>query len=188
MVSPLVIDNWASALFDVIITQTDDVTKVVAEIKSLVTLWKEIPAYKALLAQANFPLVDKLKLLQEAFANELQSDLYHFLCLLVKQNRIVVFENICHVLLTKFASAKHEYFGQVFSVIKLTNDQMTAIQKKLYTKFAVKVQLVNIVDKSLIGGVKVCFQDYVFDNSIKELLANWRQTSLLAAKGEINGT
>ena len=182
------IDNWASALFDVIISRQIDVTKVVAEIKSLVELWKEIPAYKALLAQTNFPLVDKLKLLQEAFALKLQQDVYHFLCLMVKQNRIMAFEAICHALLTKFASAKHEYFGQVFSVVKLTNEQLTAIQKKLYAKFAVKVQLVNMVDKSLIGGVKVCFQDYVFDNSIKELLASWRQTSLLAAKGEINGT
>ena len=188
MVSPLVIDNWASALFDVIIHQKIDLTRVVGEITSLAKLWKEIPAYGALLAEANFPLVAKLKLLQAAFANQLQPDLYHFLCLLVKQNRIVVFENICHALLTKFASAKHEYFGQVFSVVKLTNEQLAAIQKKLYTKFAVKVQLVNIVDKSLIGGVKVCFQDYVFDNSIKELLASWRQTSLLATKGEINGT
>ena len=188
MVSPLVIDNWASALFDVIIRQTDDVTKVATEIKSLLQLWKEIPAYGALLAQANFPLVAKLKILEEAFAGKLQQDLYHFLCLLVKQNRIIAFENICHALLTKFSSAKHEYFGQVFSVVKLTNEQLAAIQKKLYAKFAVKVQLVNIVDQSLIGGVKVCFQDYVFDNSIKELLASWRQTSLLGAKGEINGT
>ena len=188
MVSPLVIDNWASALFDIIIWKKIDVTRVMEEIKSLAQLWKEIPAYKILLAQTNFPLVDKLKLLEEAFAAELHSDVYHFLCLLVKQNRIVVFENICHALLTKFASAKHEYFGQAFSVVKLTNAQLTAIQKKLYNKFAVKVQLVNIVDKSLIAGVKVCFQDYVFDNSIKESLASWRQTSLLNSKGEINGT
>ena len=182
MVNPLVVDNWATALLDVSLMRHDNLEAIVAEIKDLLVVLQQTTSYLKMLAQPTFPLKTKLKLLEQLWAKRLTADLYHFICLVVRKNRVASLTAILKITLKKFYHLKHEYFGQVYSVIKLTPKQMEQIRAKLYDKFAVVVKLINILDQSLIGGVKVCFQDYVFDSSIKELLASWRQKSLFEQK------
>lgn len=68
--------------------------------------------------------------------------------------------------------------GIAFSAEKLSPAEMTAIEKALEKKLGSKVALTNMVDHTLLGGVKVSIDDKVFDGTLKgrlnELAKNLR--------------
>lgn len=66
--------------------------------------------------------------------------------------------------------------GIVYSVNPLDQNQMLKIENAISSKLDCKVELVNIIDEKLIGGVKVQVEDKIFDGSIKNRLENLKNT------------
>lgn len=60
--------------------------------------------------------------------------------------------------------------GIIYTSMKLTNEQIANIEKSISSKINKKVYLTQKIDHELIGGIKVCINDYVFDASIKNKL------------------
>lgn len=60
--------------------------------------------------------------------------------------------------------------GFVYSVQRLSKDEINKISLAIEKKINKKIALTNRLDDSLIGGVKVIVDDYVFDASIKNKL------------------
>ena len=60
--------------------------------------------------------------------------------------------------------------GIVYSVDILDDTQVEQIEQALAKKLNVSVELTNLVDTRLIGGVKVVIEDKVYDGSIKNKL------------------
>ena len=75
--------------------------------------------------------------------------------------------------------------GIVYTTIKLTSKQLTAIEKKVSKLLNANVTLTNIIDKSILGGLKVQVEDYILDDSIKNHLLQLKETITLK-KGESN--
>ena len=70
-----------------------------------------------------------------------------------------------------FISLVNEYRGVkeglVYSTEKLSEAQLTKLNKKISEVENIPVDLKNIIDPSLIGGVKVVINDHIYDGSIK---------------------
>ena len=66
--------------------------------------------------------------------------------------------------------------GIVYSVNPLDQNQMLKIENAISVKLNCKVELVNVIDEKLIGGVKVQVEDKIFDGSIKNRLENLKNT------------
>ena len=70
-----------------------------------------------------------------------------------------------------FISLVNEYRGVkeglVYSTEKLSDAQLTKLNKKISEAENIPVDLKNIIDPSLIGGVKVVINDHIYDGSIK---------------------
>lgn len=73
--------------------------------------------------------------------------------------------------------------GVVYTTIKLTSKQIKALEMKVSSILNANVTLVNKLDESLLGGFKIQVEDYILDDSIKNRLANLKQTIILK-KGE----
>ena len=73
--------------------------------------------------------------------------------------------------------------GVVYTTIKLTSIQIKALEMKVSSILNANVTLVNKLDESLLGGFKIQVEDYILDDSIKNRLANLKQTIILK-KGE----
>lgn len=57
--------------------------------------------------------------------------------------------------------------GVIFSVERLDESQISSIETAIAKKEQVKIELKNVIDKSLIGGLKVFINGHVYDDSIK---------------------
>lgn len=71
--------------------------------------------------------------------------------------------------------------GFVYSTYKLSKEEIEKISKSLEVRTTRKVELTNLIDESLIGGVKVIIKDRVYDGSVKYKLESMK--SKLIKKG-----
>jgi F-type H+-transporting ATPase subunit delta len=85
-------------------------------------------------------------------------------------------------ILSSFNSLCNEHFGVlegiIYSVEPLDKKYIQQIQDILSKKENVKCELKNIIDKSLIGGLKVMINDHIYDDSIKFHLEKMKSTLL----------
>lgn len=70
------------------------------------------------------------------------------------------------------------HYGRVLSVVPLTEPEMTALSKKITNLLNYKVILVNHIDPSLIGGIKVIVKNYIYDGTIRTKLQALKQQLL----------
>ena len=66
--------------------------------------------------------------------------------------------------------------GVIYSVNKLSNEQIEKIQESLSTRLNCKVELTNSIDEKLLGRVKVTIEDKILDGSIKNKLEKLKES------------
>ena len=65
--------------------------------------------------------------------------------------------------------------GLVYSTLKLDQKVINQIEEKISKVEHQKVELKNIIDPTLIGGVKVVVHDRIYDGSIKHHIENMKK-------------
>jgi ATP synthase F1 delta subunit len=77
-------------------------------------------------------------------------------------------------ILFKFIDLSRDYFGllnvSIYSAAPLEYTQLTEIENKLMSAFDKHVSMVNIIDPSLLGGIKIIAGNVVIDTTIKKAL------------------
>ncbi len=66
--------------------------------------------------------------------------------------------------------------AQIISANKLTKKETDELVKKLEAKFSKKVEATVVIDKEILGGVKIIVGDTVIDASVKSQLQNLAYT------------
>lgn len=121
---------------------------------------------------------NKKDLLNKIFRNDLDLEVMHFLFLIIDKKRINYLEKI----FIEFNSECNEYRnileGIIYSCDSLDETQINKIEESVALKLNKKVELSNIIDTSLIGGIKVVVNDTVFDNSIANKMQSLKQELL----------
>ena len=132
----------------------------------------ENPSFLRLLSSYQIGYEEKKKMLERIYGPLGSPRLLPFLCLLVKKHRIASFDDIesCFASLCDEASSTTR--GIVYSVSPLSREELTSIEASLGKKTSAEVKLRNVVDPSLLGGVKVSLGDKVYDGSLKGKLDN----------------
>ena len=156
--------GYALALFSIAIEEG----KLVKYKKDAIDVIKSIKSnkkYLSLLMLKSLNLQKKEELINEAFI-KINNNLKNLLLVLIFRNKIKFINKI----LTKFISLINNEIkikeGIVYSVIKLSPKQIEEIEMKISKKIAVKVELRNLIDKSLISGIKVEIGDEIIEDSI----------------------
>lgn len=109
--------------------------------------------------------------------------LLNFLKIIVKNKRVncmvgIFDEFIC--LCNDFLKVKE---GIVYSTELLSSDDILRLESKFKSILSCDVELENVIDKKLIGGIKVVIEDRVYDGSIKNKISKLR---LSLKEGEKN--
>ena len=68
--------------------------------------------------------------------------------------------------------------GLIYSTVKLEEKVISQIEEKVSKMENSKVELKNIIDPSLIGGVKIVIKDHIYDGSIKHNINMMKQDLL----------
>lgn len=129
----------------------------------------EHPDFKSLVENPNVLKEDKKTLFSKIFT-DIENETSNLLNILVDKSRL----DIIGDLILDFGKMYNEEFnishGIVYSVNKLEVAEIKDLQTSLEKKLGKKVELINEIDQSLIGGISVLIDGKRIDNSIKSRL------------------
>ncbi len=172
---PLVVQNYARALFHVIQKQGAPLEEALEEACALRRLLKDQPKLFIFLSGPQFREEDKSQLVEKVFKGNLSDVFYKFLQLLLGRDRIEHLIDILEELRKVIEEAQGLTLGSVTTAIPLSEDDQRDFQEKLEAFSKLKFDLRFRVDPNLIGGVKVKYGDILIDTTLSSYLNDLRR-------------
>ena len=136
------------------------------EVKTLKSIFKENTDFIMILGSSFISLEERLEILEKTLVG-VDKNIVALISVIMANNRpdliLEVFES--------FNSYCNQYRGVseglIYSTLKLDQKVIDQIEEKVSKIEQSKVELKNVVDPSLIGGVKIVIKDHIYDGSIK---------------------
>ena len=167
---PLVESRHAEALFDISI-QRSAADLFEGELKSIAGTFSGNEELKAFLMEAQIDILVKKEAIKKIFSGKIDSDLLSFLLLLLDKGRITILQAVSREFSVLLSRHRNILNLKIISAAPLDSAQIEKIKEKYRVLFkASSVSAEFIIDKSLLGGVRVVSGDKVFDGSVKTVL------------------
>ena len=119
---------------------------------------------------------DKYAFIDELTKTYKSENFTNFIKLLCKKHLIYRFKDVEKEVNKLLNEQLNIDEGYLYSTQELSDEQIAKIEKAIAKKLGHEVELKNLVDARLIGGVKVVIHDHVFDGSIKYKLETLENT------------
>lgn len=136
------------------------------------------PDFINLLKNSFYSTSQKHTLIEKALPIESFGYLGAFIKLLMKNHRLVFLENILKEAILLCRQASDVQVGTVYSTFALNAGQLKAITQALMTQSNNNLTLTNVIDPSLIGGIRVDIEGKVYDASLLAQLTEMKQRLL----------
>ncbi|MFM7574520.1 MAG: ATP synthase F1 subunit delta [Snowella sp.] len=165
--SSQIAEPYAQALMS--LAESRGMVEVIGEsIRSLAELLESSPDLRDFIASPVVQDDNKKAVLKRVLGSEINPFLLNFLMLLVDKRRIIFLEAVCQQYLVLWRELTHTVLAEVISALKLTEGQQHSVTNKVKDLTgAASVELKEIVDPSIIGGVIIKVGSEVFDSSLK---------------------
>ena len=168
--------RYAIALFS-LKKEKDTLVESQKEVKELIRIIKDNPEYPLLLSSSNLKKEDRVALVEKAFAS-IDEDIKNFIKIVVENGR----GNYLLDIFQDFSSLVNEYRnikeGLLYSSEPLNEEQIKKITSSISSVEGCPIELKNVIDPNLIGGVKVVINDHIYDGSIKHHLEQMKNALL----------
>lgn len=175
MSEAVVAKRYADALFQ-LASENNKIDKLISELQLVKTVFKDD---KNIINFLNHPRVkneDKMKLIDEAFKQN-DRDVVNTLKILVERHRIDTITSIVNAFVEQYNEANGIAAADVYSVRALSEEEQTNIEASLKTQLGKKSVIINnIVDPSLLGGLRIRVGNTIYDGSISGKLNRIKQT------------
>ena len=137
-----------------------------SEVKELEKVFLENPDFIVLLDSSYKSIEEKTEIIDKTLVG-VDEEIKNFLKIIVQNHRARYIVEIFN----GFNSLVNEYRGVteglVYSTEKLSEDQLNKLNKTISSIEKRPIELRNIIDPTLIGGVKVVINDHIYDGSVK---------------------
>lgn len=147
------------------------------EVKELIKVLRENPDFLTLLDSSYKEFEEKEQIINQVFKS-VDEEIKSLIKIVVKNHRAMYLVEIFE----EFNSLVNEYRGVleglVYSTVPLTESELDKLNQKISEVEARQTELRNIIDPSLIGGVKVVINDHIYDGSIKHHIENMKLSLL----------
>lgn len=157
---------YASAIFELCLEQ-DKLSEIFDEMTQVNDIFSENEEYLRLLSSPLIPDADKHDVLDKTFNGKLSDMFYDYLCVLTDKGRIGFFSGI-------FSEFKAMYNKQmnILEVTVITSQAMSdGIRQKLKDKLGSvsgkTILLDERVDRALLGGIILRYENTEIDSSVK---------------------
>ena len=148
-----------------------------AEVKELMSILKENTGFIMILGSSFKSLEERQQILEKTLVG-VDKDIIALIKVVMENNRT----NSLLDILESFNSYCNEYRGvsegYIYSTLKLEQKVINQIETKISKMEHNKVELKNVIDPSLIGGVKIVIHDRIYDGSIKHQIEMMRSDLL----------
>lgn len=160
--------RYASGLFSLAL----DLSKIIeykSQIKLLLSLLKENEEYLNVLSSQFLSIQERISLVDEAFKS-IDDNILSFVKIIISNNRVKYLIDIFENFISLCNKHLNILEGLVYSTEPLSNEEKEKLEIEFSKKLSVKVEFKNLIDTSLIGGVKVVLNNHVYDGSLKNKL------------------
>ena len=162
------VQEYGKALF--LITEEDGISdKVIADVITAKSVFKENPEYVRLLDSPAIPKEERVALVDQAFVG-LNEHLSSLIKILTEKRMIHLFDKVAEAYSALYDEARGILRVEAITAIPLTEEQSQTLSAKLEAKLGKKIILKNTVDSSILGGVKLRYNDVQLDGSVKTRL------------------
>ena len=110
---------------------------------------------------------DKNSLIDKLCSSFELKNFTNFIKLVTKKHLIYLYKDIVKKIVKLLNEELNIDEGFVYSTEELSKEQISKISDAVSKKLNHKVELKNVIDERLIGGVRVVINDHVYDGSIK---------------------
>lgn len=167
--------NYAEALFEV--ASEDGIDGLILDQYAQVrALFDENPDYIKLIYAPNIPKGERTALLDEAFSGRIHPFLLSFLKLLCENGYIYEY-GYCEACYRKEYNKAHGIIsGVAVSAVPLRTEQMKKLRARLCELSGKTVDLVNRVDPSVIGGIRLEYEGVELDGTLRQRFAGIEKT------------
>lgn len=152
------------------------------EVKGLISVLKENADFIVILSSSFLSKEEREEILEKTLKG-VSIDIISLLKIVIENHRTSMMLEV----LESFNSYCNEHNGVIegylYSSMRLDESRIKQIEDKISKKENQKVALKNIVDPTLLGGVKVVIHDRVYDGSLKYYLENMKK-DLLKKEGK----
>src|SRR5690625_4224473 len=165
MSKAIVARRYAEALFQ-LGTEKDTIGQLLEELRVIREVFKSSEQLHTFLKHPRVNSAKKKQLLDEMFQN-MHRDIVNTLKLLVERERTEITPSIVDHFVQMVNDAKGIAEAKVFSVRELSDNEKKALSESFAKQFKVQNFVINnIIDSSLIGGLKVQVANTLFDGSV----------------------
>lgn len=168
--------RYAQALYS-LKKESNTLLETQIEVKEIIKIIKDNLDFISLLSSRSISKEDRVAIIDKVFAS-IDVDIKNFFRIIVENNRGKYLLEI----LFDFNSLVNEYRGVkegiVFSAILLQDEELEKVSSIISELEGQPVELRQVIDPSLIGGIKVAINDHVYDGSIKHHIKNLKKTLL----------
>lgn len=168
--------RYAEALFS-LKKDSNQLEETQKEIKELKKIFLENPDFIIVLSSSYKSLEEKKEIIDNTLKG-VDDDIKSLLKIICENHRanyiIEIFENF-NSLVNEYRGVKE---GLVYSTQKLSESQLAKLNLKISEVEHQPTELKNVIDSSLIGGVKVVINDHIYDGSIKHHLEDMKLSLL----------
>lgn len=171
----IISQRYAKALFDLSIEmgKLESVKKDIDLIQSVIS---ENADFRRLLESPVIPVGKKNKILTRIFDKHLDELTIRFLLLVARKEREIFLQHIVNAFV-KFYKEHHNIITiKLSSCEKLDEKSKNVLLALLVKKTHKKIDLIEVIDTSLIGGFMLTMDDQKYDASMKHQLEKLRKT------------
>ena len=173
--SSTIANRYAQALFQLAL-EKQVVAEVNVDLEELVKVIETTPELVSLLTTPKFSIERKKQIVAEVFASA-NPIVVNTLDLLIDKKRVDEVGNLAQSFKQLAAEAQGSAQATVFSTRALSDtekDEISSSFGKLVGKE--KLTITNVIEPSILGGVRVQIGNYIFDNTVASKLESLKRT------------
>jgi F-type H+-transporting ATPase subunit delta len=167
--------RYATAIFEAA-KNAGNVASVESDLATIDSLLKSDDNFRAFVLSPNRGREEKIALFDKVFGDKVTALTSRLIKLMLEKRR----EEEILTVKADFSTIRQEDDGivhlRVTSAVELTGDEQKKIITNVGAKLNRKVEAEFSVDASLVGGVRVAYDDFVIDGSVRGAFARLRES------------
>ncbi len=165
MSEAVVAKRYADALFQ-LANEKNSVDKLISELPVVKEVFRSDKKIGDFLNHPRVSNDQKMKLIDEAF-KQCDKDVKNMLKILIERHRINAVSEIVDAFVEQYNEANGVANATVYSVRALSEEEQTKVEASLKAELHKKsVSIKNIVEPSLLGGLRIRVGNTIYDGSI----------------------
>lgn len=169
--------KYAHALYEVALKE-NKLEEYLEDLKGILEVFEASDDLLEFLKHPEISQVNKTSVISNVFRGRVSEEIIKLLNLLIKHDRIEDFRHVYKDYRKLALEHKGIKIALVKTAVELTDEERNLLKNKLSKKYNCEIELDEVIDQDIIGGVWVRVKDDVLDGTVKTKLDTMKKMLL----------